>query len=146
MNPDATLVLPDRRNPRLWPERESLKIALQYPDVAAPTLTDSPMIASHTPPTTQCVSLSQPPGGCDNANEGVDWISSVAGELPDLVGRSLVSRTGVEDIHCEREDLPRYADSVLSRLQEVRVGNHIAQLKGQLQRMRPPMTKPPTTR
>ena len=43
----------------------------------------------------------------------------------------------MEDIHCELEDLPRYADSVLSRLQEVRVGNHIAQLKGQLQRMRP---------
>ena len=30
-----------------------------------------------------------------------------------------------------------YADSVLSRLQEVQVGNHIAELKGQLQRMRP---------
>ena len=34
-------------------------------------------------------------------------------------------------------NLAAYADSVLSRLQEAEVGNQIAQLKGQLQRMRP---------
>ena len=41
----------------------------------------------------------------------------------------------MEDIRAE--DPVAYADSVLSRLQEVRVGNQIAQLKSQLQRMRP---------
>ena len=137
VNPDATRVLPDRRNPRLWPERESLKIALQYPDIAG-SYFDGLADDCFTHPAYNAVRVAiAAAGGCDNANEGVDWISSVAGELPDLVGRSLVSELAVEDIHCELEDLPRYADSVLSRLQEVRVGNHIAQLKGQLQRMRP---------
>lgn len=137
VNPDATLVLPDRRNPRLWPERESLKIALQYPDIAG-SYFDGLADDCFTHPAYNAVRVAiAAAGGCDNASEGVDWISGVAGELPDLVGRSLVSELAVEDIHCELEDLPRYADSVLSRLQEVRVGNHIAQLKGQLQRMRP---------
>lgn len=35
------------------------------------------------------------------------------------------------------DDIDRYVDSVLSRLQETRVGDQIALLKAQLQRMRP---------
>ena len=72
-------------------------------------------------------------GGCRSRN----GIAGVAGEMTDLLGRSLVSELAVEEIHCPTEALPQYADSVLSRLQEVRVGNQIAQLKARLQRMRP---------
>ena len=55
----------------------------------------------------------------------------------DLMGRNLVSELAVEEIPMEEEHLRNYADSVLSRLQEAEVGNQIAQLKSQLQRMRP---------
>lgn len=57
--------------------------------------------------------------------------------MADLVGRSLVSELAVEEIQVDAEGLNGYVDSVLSKLQEARVGNQIAQLKGQLQRMRP---------
>ena len=41
----------------------------------------------------------------------------------------------MEEIHAD--DIEAYADSVFSRLQEARVGDQIAQLKAQLERMRP---------
>ena len=55
--------------------------------------------------------------------------------MRDLAGRNFVSELAVEPIHAD--DIDRYVDSVLSRLQETRVGDQIAQLKSQLERMRP---------
>ena len=55
--------------------------------------------------------------------------------MRDLAGRNMVSQLAVEEIHADALDV--YIDSVLSRLQETRVGDQIAQLKAQLQRMRP---------
>ncbi|MCK7641891.1 DNA primase [Corynebacterium sp. P6145] len=131
------LELPDQRTPRLWPERESLKLALQYPEHAGEYFDGLPVDA-FTHPTYQAIrrAISEA-GGCANAHDGVDWLSRVAGEMDDLVGQHLVSGLAVEPIHCDDGELGRYTDSVLSRLQEIRVGNQIAQLKGQLQRMRP---------
>ena len=65
----------------------------------------------------------------------MNWLASVAGEMRDVTGRNFVSELAVEPIHAD--DMDRYVDSVLSRLQETRVGDQIAQLKSQLQRMRP---------
>lgn len=131
------LILPDRRNPRLWPERESLKIALQYPELAG-SYFDGLAPDTFSNEAYQMVREAiAAAGGCATAREGVDWLSAVAGEMADLVGSSLVSELAVENIQIEPENLNGYVDSVLSRLQEARVGNQIAQLKGQLQRMRP---------
>ena len=69
------------------------------------------------------------------APEPATWLAAVAGEMRDVAGRNFVSELAVEPIHAD--DLDVYADSVLSRLQETRVGDQIAQLKAQLQRMRP---------
>ena len=57
--------------------------------------------------------------------------------MTDLLGTSLVSELAMEEIEVETSDLESYTDGVLSRLQETRVGNQIAILKSQLQRMRP---------
>lgn len=57
--------------------------------------------------------------------------------MTDILGTSLVSELAMEPIEVEAQDLESYTDGVLSRLQETRVGNQIAILKGQLQRMRP---------
>lgn len=134
---ESTLVLPDRRDPRLWPERESLKLALQYPELAG-SYFDGLAAETYTNEAYRLVKTAiSRSGGCEQAREGVDWLSAVAEAMPDLTGRSLVSELAVEDIQVDPEDLEGYVDSVLSRLQEARVGNQIAQLKGQLQRMRP---------
>lgn len=71
----------------------------------------------------------------------VEWIAAVAGEMLDLTARNFVSELSVEPIKVGDESDPKaweiYADSVLSRLQEARVGDQVAQIKAQLGRMRP---------
>ena len=134
---ESMLVLPDRRDPRLWPQRESLKLALQYPELAGSYFDGLPPETFTNEAYHQVSQAVAAAGGCGSAPAGVDWIAEVAGEMIDLVGRSLVSELAVEDIRVDAEGLSGYTDSVLSRLQEAEVGNQIAQLKGQLQRMRP---------
>ncbi|MGP6172719.1 DNA primase [Corynebacterium sp. A21] len=132
-----TLILPNRREPRLWSERESLKISLQYPELAG-SYFDGLAVDTFSNQAYRLVREAiAAAGGCASAREGVDWLAAVSERMADLLGRSLVSELAVEEIQVEVENLNSYVDSVLSRLQETRVGNQIAQLKGQLQRMRP---------
>lgn len=129
--------MPEPRDPRLWPERESLKLALQYPELAG-SYFDGISADAFTHPAYRMIKDAMATrGGTTTAHTGVDWIATVAGEMTDLGGRNLVSELAVEDVPVEAKGLPDYTDSVLSRLQEAEVGNQIAQLKGQLQRMRP---------
>lgn len=127
--------LPDPADPRLWAQRESLKLALQYPAVAG-SYFDGINPDAFTHPAYSAVRTAMAEvGGAANAGDGPSWIAGVAAEMVDVAGRHFVSELAVEEIHSE--NIERYTDSVLSRLQEVRVGNQIAQLKSQLQRMRP---------
>lgn len=129
--------MPNPRDPYLWPQRESLKLALQYPELAG-TYFDGLGPDAFTHPAYRTVRQAiRELGGLATAHSGVDWIATVAGEMTDLLGRNLVSELAVEEIPVEMSHLPAYVDSVLSRLQEAEVGNQIAQLKSQLQRMRP---------
>ncbi|WP_151549262.1 MULTISPECIES: DNA primase [Corynebacterium] len=128
---------PDPRDSRLWPEREAIKLALQYPEIAVPYMRafdDSTFTHPSYVAVKQAVDKVLQAG---EDHEGVDWLAAVAGEIPDIHGRGLVSELAVETIRVDAAHLVRYADSVYSRLQEVRVGQIIAQLKGQLERMNP---------
>ncbi|AFB72848.1 DNA primase [Corynebacterium pseudotuberculosis 316] len=138
----ALMVLPDRKDPRLWPQREALKLALQYPHVAGRYFDDLPDDAFNNETYAALnVAIAQA-GGCANADGGAAWLAAVSDRVHDLVGKSLVSELAVEPVHIETEDevengLLKHIDKTLSRLQEQRVGNQIALLKGKLQRMRP---------
>ena len=57
--------------------------------------------------------------------------------MRDYAGRNFVSELAVEAILPTDVGPEKYADSVLSRLQETVVGDQIAQLKARLGRMRP---------
>lgn len=132
-----TMALPNPRNPVLWQERESLKIALQYPELAG-TYFDGLPTDSFTNPAYRMVrDAISAAGGCERALNGTDWLPAVSENMTDILGTSLVSELAMEPIEVEAQDLESYTDGVLSRLQETRVGNQIAILKGQLQRMRP---------
>ncbi|WKK61930.1 DNA primase [Corynebacterium sp. P3-F1] len=130
--------LPNPDDPLLWAQREALKVALQYPD-AAGSYFDGINPDAFTHPAYRAVRDAMGKAGGTahtGANQSANsWISHVSDEMLDAAGRNFVSELAVEDILAE--DPAAYADSVLSRLQEVRVGNQIAQLKSQLQRMRP---------
>ncbi|WP_342318197.1 DNA primase [Corynebacterium mayonis] len=127
------MVLPDPQDPILWAQREALKIALQYPQVAGTYFEGINPEAFTNSAYRQVRDAIGLAGGVEEAGPG--WLPKVAEAMTSEQGRHLISELAVEDIHFD--DLSSYADSVLSRLQEARVGDQVAQLKAQLQRMRP---------
>lgn len=133
----AALPRPRPDDQRLWAEREAIKLALQHPDIATPYMRafdDS----TFTHPAYQAIKKAIDTAVSAGVNpESKEWVPEIAGEMTDIIGRGLVGELAVEGINIDPAHLVRYADSVYSRLQEVRVGYIIAQLKGQLERMNP---------
>ncbi|MFV8050879.1 DNA primase [Mycobacterium sp. 48b] len=129
---------PDPTDPTLWPQREALKAALQYPAIAGPVF-DSLTVESFTHPGYAAVrSAMEAAGGVASGRSGAQWIEAVREQTTSPAAASLVNELGVEAINVEDDEhLPRYISSVLARLQEVWVGRQIAEVKSKLQRMSP---------
>ncbi|MGZ5394400.1 MAG: DNA primase [Mycobacterium sp.] len=129
---------PDPADPTLWPQREALKSALQYPALAGPVF-DSLTVESFTHPGYAAVrSAIGAAGGAAAGQSGGQWIDAVRGQAASEAGAGLVNELGVEAINVEDDDkMPRYIAGVLARLQEVWVGRQIAEVKSKLQRMSP---------
>ncbi|WP_408935825.1 DNA primase [Corynebacterium marquesiae] len=130
---------PSPKETHLWPQREALKLALQMPQVAGPYF-DGITADAYTNDAYRLVrqAISTVGGAAQGATmPAVEWIAAVAGEMQDLTGRNFVSELAVEAILPTDVGPEKYADSVLSRLQETVVGDQIAQLKARLGRMRP---------
>ncbi|GGC71767.1 DNA primase [Hoyosella rhizosphaerae] len=128
--------VPDPRDPSLWPEREALKAALQYPAIAG-TVFDSLPDETFTHPTYRALHHAiTTAGGTGASISGAQWISAVQQHLDDELA-SLVSALIAEAMPVDDDAVPRYIGGVLARLQEVWVGRQIADLKSRLQRMSP---------
>jgi len=129
---------PDPADPTLWPQREALKAALQYPALAGPVF-DSLTVESFTHPTYAAVRAAiTAAGGTSTGLSGAAWMDTVRQQITDPAEAALVTELGVEAIRVEDEDkLPRYIGGVLARLQEVWVGRQVAEVKSKLQRMSP---------
>ena len=129
---------PNPRDPALWPQREALKAALQYPALAGPVF-DSLTTESFTHPGYVAVrSAIEAAGGTSSGLTGGQWIEGVRDHAATPAVAGLVSELGVESIKVDDEDrLPRYIGGVLARLQEVWVGRQVAEVKSKLQRMSP---------
>lgn len=133
---------PDPKSPVLWPQREALKLALQFPSVAGAYF-DGISVSAYTNEAYRHVrqAIAQAGGTARGATlNPADWIASVTDEMLDLTARNFVSELAVERVLAAEDGsahLGSYADSVLSRLQETRVGDQIAELKAKLGRMRP---------
>ncbi|MBP3088045.1 DNA primase [Corynebacterium sp. sy017] len=135
--PDSVLSLPNPKDPRLWTQRECLKIALQYPEAVGKRFDDlAPQVFTHETYRALKKAIDSA-GGCSAQQSGAQWISSVSDHMLDLVGKSLVSELAVEAFHVTEEDFLPHIDTTLARLQEQQIGNQIALLKGKMQRMRP---------
>ena len=131
-------VRPDPADPTLWPQREALKSALQYPAVAGPVF-DSLTVESFTHPGYAAVRAAiEAAGGMSAGLAGAQWIEAVRDQTASPAAASLVNELGVEAINVDDDErLPRYISGVLARLQEVWVGRQIAEVKSKLQRMSP---------
>ncbi|WP_319449138.1 MULTISPECIES: DNA primase [unclassified Mycobacterium] len=128
----------DPRDPTLWPQREALKAALQYPAIAGPVF-DTLTVESFTHPSYAAVRAAvAAAGGMSAGLSGGEWIEAVRAQAaaPEVGG--MVGELGVEAIRVEDDErLPRYIGGVLARLQEVWVGRQIAEMKSKLHRMSP---------
>jgi DNA primase len=129
---------PDPRDPTLWPQREALKSALQYPALAGPVF-DTLTVESFTHPGYAAVrSAIEAAGGTSSSGGGAEWFDQVRQRSATPAVAALVSELGVEAIRVDDEEkLPRYIGGVLARLQEVWIGRQIAEVKSKLQRMSP---------
>ncbi|TQR82876.1 DNA primase, partial [Mycobacterium hodleri] len=136
---DAVVVArPDPKDPTLWPQREALKAALQYPAIAGPVF-DTLTVESFTHPGYAAVRAAvTAAGGMSAGGSGGQWIDSVREQAASPHVANLINELGVEAFRVEDDDrLPRYIGGVLARLQEVWVGREIAEMKSKLQRMSP---------
>lgn len=128
---------PDPRDPTLWPQREALKSALQYPALAGPVF-DALTVESFTHPGYAAVRRAiEVAGGTSSGVTGGQWIDAVRQRASSELTAGLISELGVEAIAVDDEKLPRYIGGVLARLQEVWMGRQIAEVKSKLQRMSP---------
>jgi DNA primase len=128
---------PDPRDPTLWPQREALKSALQYPAFAGPVF-DSLTIESFTHPGYAAVRAAlDAAGGTSTCASGGQWIDAVRQQTTSTLTAGLINELGVEAIAVDEEKLPRYVAGVMARLQEVWMGRQIAEVKSKLQRMSP---------
>lgn len=129
--------LPRANSAGLWPERESLKIALQYPQVAGAYF-DGLGVDIFTQPAYKAIAEAiAAAGGCAVAHTGGSWIATVQALLPDFGLQGLLSELAVENINVDVQDINPHAEAVFAHLQAARVTDQIAQLKAQMQRLRP---------
>ena len=127
----------DPRDPTLWPQREALKAALQYPTLAGPVF-DSLSVESFTHPGYAAVRTAiGGAGGTAAGQTGAQWIEEVREQAGAPATEGLINELGVETVKVDEDKLPRYIGGVLARLQEVWVGRQVAEIKSRLQRMSP---------
>jgi len=133
----SAVARPRPNDPQLWPQREALKSALQFPGMAG-SIFDSLPPECFTDDAYKAVREAiADVGGTASGMDGADWVDTVGKAAQDLVVASLVTELAVEPIPVAENGIPRYIGSVLARLQEVWVGAQIADLKSKLRRMSP---------
>lgn len=128
--------MPDRKDPRLWPEREALKLALQTPEFASKIDELGEEYFSQETYRALRKAIADA-GGCTGNVEGVDWIAKVQSKVYDIIASSVLSELAVEPIRFSGDDFGEHIQSTFARLQEKYVGNEIARVKSQMERMRP---------
>ncbi|WP_132991656.1 DNA primase [Gordonia zhaorongruii] len=128
---------PLRNDPRLWPQREALKAALQYPAIAATVFDSLPGECFTDGSYLRIRNAVAEAGGAASGLGGAAWVEAVAQALDDTALAPLVTELAVEAMPVEDDKIPRFISSVLARSQEVWVGSQIADIKSKLRRMSP---------
>jgi len=128
---------PRADDPRLWPQREALKVALQAPALAGPVYDTIPSDAFTEPAYLALHRAVLAAGGTSAGLAGPAFLDAVVQHCPQGTVRSLLTELAVEPLNVRSADEVRYVGAVLARLQETVVRREIAQLKSKLQRLSP---------
>ncbi|PRC50555.1 DNA primase, partial [Mycobacterium sp. ITM-2017-0098] len=93
-------------DPTLWPQREALKSALQFPALAGPVF-DSLAAESFTHPGYAAVRAAiEAAGGTSAGVTGAQWIEAVRDQVPTPLAGGLVNELSAEAINADDEKLP----------------------------------------
>ena len=126
---------PSLRDPRFAVERETLKLALQWPSLAVDRLTEVEA-SDFTHPTYSLVwQTVEAAGGVDGA--GADWVSRLRAQSRDAEASSVITALAVEPVLSGGEVTTGYVESNVARLRELTALRRIEQLKSKLQRTNP---------
>jgi DNA primase len=128
---------PPPDDPRVALEREALKLALQRPVLAGPVFDALPDDVFTVPGHAAVRTAVRAAGGAARTVGGHEWLEQLRELAEDDEIRSLVVQLAVEPLLTIDQDDPRYAGSVLARLQEMAVTRRIQQLRSRLQRLNP---------
>ena len=138
-SPDAALRAPVQRpdSPQRQVERETLKLALQYPVLAGPMF-DALGPETYGDPVFQTIRAAvAAAGGTAAATGGAVWIEAVRDACTDLGGKALVGELSVEPPRLDGEVDLHYVSTQLARLQVGAVTTRIRDLKSKVQRINP---------
>ncbi|GAA0634781.1 DNA primase [Sporichthya brevicatena] len=135
--PKEKMPRPDPRDPSIMVERELLKVALQYPQLAGPTY-DGLEPDCFTAPAYRAIHEAiVGAGGTASAAAGDTWVGKIRAAVPHEMLRGLIAELAVESLRAAGEPNRRYAWEQLSAIQVAAVSRRIDVLKGKLQRMNP---------
>jgi DNA primase len=118
-------------------EREVLKLAVQRPALAGPVFDALDDECFAAPAYAAVRSAVRGAGGAASSVAGAGWVERVRAAAETDSVRDLVTELAVEPMQTTDEDDPRYAASLLARLQEMTLTRRIADLKSQVQRVNP---------
>lgn len=124
-------------DPRLWPQREALKVALQLPALAGPMYDTIQSDAFTEPAYLALHKAIIAAGGTAAGLAGPSFIDAIAVHCPQPTVRTLLTELAVEPLEARSAEEARYVSAVLARLQETVVLREIVQLKSKLQRLSP---------
>jgi len=130
----------DPLDPVINLERQSLKLAIQRPALLGPAF-DGMGAEVFTAPAHRAVrELISSCGGVAQAGPVREWIDRLLAAAPNDNARMFLTRLAVESVEAPGADAEpdaRFADDVLTRIEELAVSRQIVAVKSRLQRMNP---------
>ncbi len=136
----AALARYDPADPVINLERQVLKLALQRPALLGPAFDSMGPDAFTAPPHRAVRELIAGCGGVATAGPVREWIDRLLGAAPNDTARMFLTRLAVESVEAPGADAEpdaKFADDVLTKIEELAVSRQIVAVKARLQRMNP---------
>jgi len=129
-------------------ERQTLKLAIQRPALLGPAFDGMGAEVFTAPAHRAARELIAGCGGVATAGPVREWIDRLLAAAPNDNARMFLTRLAVESVEAPGADAEpdaRFADDVLTRIEELAVSRQIVAVKSRLQRMNPVTARPSTT-
>jgi DNA primase len=130
----------DPADPVINLERQVLKLAIQRPALLGPAFDGMGPDAFTAPQHRAVRELIAGSGGVATAGPVREWIDRLLGAAPNDTARMFLTRLAVESVEAPGADAEpdaRFADDVLTKIEELAVSRQIVAVKARLQRMNP---------